>query len=219
MAGAVDRIGTTHVGSLVRPPRLIEFLRQIEGQQPYDQAAYEACLKESIEEVVRRQVEVGIDIVSDGEFSKGRNWAFYVHDRLSGVATRALTPEEAKDPLASAGGGQDRVAFPEFYAEYDRASGLGARLGKRFVVTGALRYSDAQVQRAITGRTAKPVAAAAKDKAQARSCRWWRPGARLTGGQGRHCPDEKSLLFAALADCRTRNTRRSPCRHLYVQTK
>ena len=116
MAGAVDRIRTTHVGSLVRPPRLIEFLRQIEGQQPYDQAAYEACLKESIEEVVRRQVEVGIDIVSDGEFSKGRNWAFYIHDRLTGgVQTRALNPEEAKDPMASAGGGQDRAPLSPFH--------------------------------------------------------------------------------------------------------
>ena len=91
-----------------------------------------AC-RNSIEEVVRQQVEAGIDIVSDGEFSKGRNWAFYIHDRLSGVATRAATAEELADPMASASGGQDRAAFPEFYAEYDRVSGLGARLGKRFV--------------------------------------------------------------------------------------
>ena len=138
MPDTIDRIRTTHVGSLVRPPKLVEFLRKIEDGQPYDKSAYESCLKESIEEVVRQQVEAGIDIVSDGEFSKGRNWAFYVHDRLTGVAVRPLTPEEAKDPLASAGGGQDRVAFPEFYAEYDRVSGLGARLGRRFIVNGAL---------------------------------------------------------------------------------
>ena len=110
MSGTADRIRTTHVGSLVRPPKLIEFLRQIEGQQPYDQAAYEACLKELIEEVVRRQVEVGVDIVSDGEFSKGRNWAFYVHDRLSGVATRPLMPEEAKNPWRPQAA--DRTASP-----------------------------------------------------------------------------------------------------------
>src|SRR5215475_4280812 len=143
MAGNPDRILTTHVGSLVRPPQLVEFLHKIEDRQPYEPAAYEACLTQSINEVVRHQVEASIDIVSDGEFSKGRNWAFYVHDRLTGVATRPLTPEEAKDPMASAGGGQDRVAFPEFYAEYDRATGLGKRLGSRFVVNGALTYSDA----------------------------------------------------------------------------
>src|SRR5262245_13129757 len=120
------------------------------------------CLTESIDEVARQQAEAGIDIVSDGEFSKGRNWAFYVHDRLTGVTTRPLTAEEAKDPMAAAGGGQDRVAFPEFYAEYDRVSGLGKRLGSRFVVDGALSYSDAAVKRDI----ANLKAAVAKVKVQ-----------------------------------------------------
>ncbi len=112
MAASPDRILATHVGSLVRPPKLVEFLKLIEAGQPYDKAAYEACLKASIEEVVRQQVEAGVDIVSDGEFSKGRNWAFYVHDRISGITTRPATPEEMKDPLSSAGGGQDHAAFP-----------------------------------------------------------------------------------------------------------
>src|SRR6201991_2670391 len=98
---AADRILTTHVGSLVRPPKMIEFLRKIEAGEPYDKAAYAACLNESVEEVVRQQVEAGIDIVSDGEFSKGRNWAFYVHDRLTGLTTRPLTAEEANDPMAA----------------------------------------------------------------------------------------------------------------------
>src|SRR6185295_11267191 len=143
MAGHADRILATHVGSLVRPSKLVEFLKLIEARQPYDKAAYEACLKESIEEVVRQQVEAGIDIVSDGEFSKGRNWAFYVHERLSGLSTRKATPEELNDPMTSAGGGQDWAAFPEFSAEYNRVSGLAARLGNRFVVNGPLTYSDA----------------------------------------------------------------------------
>src|ERR1700745_4182261 len=149
MASSANRILTTHVGSLVRPPQLIQFLHRIEGGPPYDKTAYEACLKDAIDTVVRQQAEAGIDIVSDGEFSKGRNWAFYVHDRLSGVSSRPLTPEEAKDPMAAVGGGQDRVVFPEFYAEYDRASGLNKRLGSRFVVNGALSYSDVQVKRDI----------------------------------------------------------------------
>src|SRR4051794_35960336 len=138
MAASPDHIQTTHVGSLVRPPKLVEFLKAIEGGQPTDKAAYEACLKASIEEVVRQQVEAGVDIVSDGEFSKGRNWAFYVHDRITGIGTREATPEEMNDPLSSAGGGQDHKAFPEFYAEYNRSTGLGARLGKRFVVNAPL---------------------------------------------------------------------------------
>ena len=193
---AHERILTTHVGSLVRPPKLVEFLHKIEDRESYDQRAYEACLAESIDEVVRRQADVGIDIVSDGEFSKGRNWAFYVHDRLTGVATRPLTADEAKDPMASAGGGQDRVAFPEFYAEYDRVTGLGKRLGSRFVVNGALTYSDVQVKRDI----ANLKAAAAKAKAGGAFLPVVAPASALPNAKNEHYPDEKSLLWA-LADC------------------
>jgi len=212
MAGSADRILTTHVGSLVRPPKLVEFLHKIEDGQPYDSAAYEACLAQSIEEVVRRQAETGIDIVSDGEFSKGRNWAFYIHDRLTGVSTRPLTPEEAKDPMASAGGGQDRVAFPEFYAEYDRVSGLGARLGKRFVVNGALTYSDRQVKRDI----ANLKAAAAKADARHAFLPVVAPASALPGAKNEHYPDEPSLL-RALADCLRREYRTIVDAGLYVQ--
>jgi hypothetical protein len=69
----IDRILTTHVGSLIRPPNLIEFWHLIDDGKPYEDAAFEACLTESVIEVVRQQADVGIDIVSDGEFSKGLN--------------------------------------------------------------------------------------------------------------------------------------------------
>src|SRR6185295_5952459 len=210
LSGTADRIRTTHVGSLVRPPKLIEFLRQIEGQQPYDQAAYEACLKQSIEEVVGQQADAGIDIVSDGEFSKGRNWAFYVHDRLSGVTTRSLTEDEAKDPMASVGGGQDRVAFPEFYAEYDRVSGLGKRLGARFVVNAPLTYSDVQVKRDITNLKA------AAAKVASAFLPVVAPASALPNAKNEHYPDEKSLLWA-LADCLHQEYKTIVDAGLYVQ--
>jgi 5-methyltetrahydropteroyltriglutamate--homocysteine methyltransferase len=195
MPHSTDRILVTHVGSLVRPPKLVEFLRAIENSQAYDPAAYEACLKESIDEVVGQQVTAGIDIVSDGEFSKGRNWAFYVHDRITGLGRRALTPEEMKDPMASAGGGRDRVEFPEFYAEYDKASGLAQRLGSRFIVNGPLTYSDTQVKRDI----ANLKSAAAKAKAVGAFLPVVAPASALPGAKNEHYADEKALLFA-LAD-------------------
>src|SRR6266480_1845486 len=83
-----SRILTTHVGSLVRPPQLIEFLHKIEDGEPYDRTAYEVALQDAIETVVQQQADAAIDIVSDGEFSKGRNWAFYVYDRLTGLNKR-----------------------------------------------------------------------------------------------------------------------------------
>ena len=212
MALSSDRILATHVGSLVRPPKLVEFLRLIEAGQPYDKGAYETCLKASIDEVVRQQVEAGIDIVSDGEFSKGRNWAFYVHDRISGIATRPATPEEMNDPLSSAGGGHDHKAFPEFYAEYDRASGLGARLGKRFVVDAPLAYNDATVKRDIA--TLK--AAAATANANGAFLPVVAPASALPGAKNEHYADEKALLFA-LADCLHQEYKAIVDAGLYVQ--
>src|ERR1700760_4367339 len=157
-----DRILTTHVGSLIRPAKLIDFWRLIEDGKPYDEAAFEACLTESVADVVQQQAETGIDMVSDGEFSKGANWAFYVHKRLSGIAVRPATPEEAKDPMASMGGGRDHQAFAEFYAEYDAATGLGKRLGNPVVVNGPNKYFGPQVLRDI--KKPKPGVAKAADK-------------------------------------------------------
>jgi 5-methyltetrahydropteroyltriglutamate--homocysteine methyltransferase len=192
---ANDRILTTHVGSLIRPPKLIEFFRAMEDNKPYDQKAYESCLAESVETIARQQAEAGVDVISDGEFSKGVNWAFYIHSRLKGISVRPATAEEAKDPMASMGGGRDRVAFPEFYAQYDEASGLSKRLGRRIIVNGPLSYSgQAQIARDI----ANLKAAAAKANVQA-FLPVVAPASALPGAKNEHYPDERSFLFA-LAD-------------------
>ena len=66
----MPRVLATHVGSLIRPPELIDYLREMDAGRPVDQDAYERRLAQSIADVVRQQAEAGIDIVSDGEFSK-----------------------------------------------------------------------------------------------------------------------------------------------------
>jgi 5-methyltetrahydropteroyltriglutamate--homocysteine methyltransferase len=213
MPAQPDRILATHVGSLIRPPRLIEHLRKIEAGENYDAAAYDATLKDSIEEVVRQQVEAGIDIVSDGEFSKGRNWAFYIHDRLSGLSTRPLTAEEAKDPMSQAGGGNDRKAFPEFYAEYDAATGLGKRLGNRFVASGEIAYvGQKQVGRDIENLKK----AAKKANAYGAFLPVVAPASALPGGKNEHYKDEETYLFA-LADALNKEYRAIVDAGLYVQ--
>ncbi len=194
-----DRILTTHVGSLVRPPKLIEFWKAIEGGQPYDEAAFEACLSESVAEIVAQQAETGIDIVSDGEFSKGANWAFYVYKRLSGIGVRPITAEEAKDPMASQLGGQDRQAFPEFYAEYDVASGLGKRLGNRVVVNAPIRYSAQQVSRDIRNLKAGIAKVSERYPSLAGFLPVVAPASALPGAKNEHYKDEETFLFA-LAD-------------------
>jgi 5-methyltetrahydropteroyltriglutamate--homocysteine methyltransferase len=191
-----DRILTTHVGSLIRPPELVEFWRAIEDGKPYEAAAFEACLTQSVAEVVRQQAETGIDIVSDGEFSKGANWAFYVHKRLSGITVRPATAEEARDPLASMGGGRDHQTFPEFYAEYNAASGLAKRLGNRVVVNGPIKYSNQQVLRDIQNLKA----AVAKAKVAHPSLDAFlpvvAPASALPGAKNEHYNNEEDFLTA-----------------------
>jgi 5-methyltetrahydropteroyltriglutamate--homocysteine methyltransferase len=193
-----DRILTTHVGSLIRPPKLIEFWRAIEDGKPYDEAGFEACLTESVAEIVRRQAEIGVDVVSDGEFSKGANWAFYVHKRLTGITVRPATPEEAKDPMTSMAGSRDRQAFPEFYAEYDVASGLGKRLGNRVVVNGPISYSgEKQVGRDINNNL-KAGVAKMKDRypSLAAFLPVVAPASALPGARIEHYKDEEAFLTA-----------------------
>ena len=191
-----NRIMTTHVGSLIRPPKFIEILHKIENKEPVEPGLYDKSLRESVAEVVRQQADVGVDVVSDGEFGKGRNWAFYVHGRLSGMGIRPLTPEEAKDPLASVGGGRDREAFPEYYAEADKATGLASRLGNRFICNGAIKYTGhKELQRDIDNLKA----AVAKVKVEGAFLPVVAPASALPNVKDEHYGDEKKLLFA-LAD-------------------
>ena len=199
MPQSTDRILTTHVGSLIRPPKLIEFWRAIEDGKAYDEAAFETCVTESVAEVVRQQADVGIDIVSDGEFAKGVNWAFYIFKRLTGIAVRAATAEEMADPMASMGGGRDHQAFPEFYAEYDAATGLAKRLGKRVVVNGPIRYAKQQVARDIANLKAAVAKAQSEHPALAGFLPVVAPASALPGAKIEHYKDEETYLMA-LAD-------------------
>jgi len=77
------RILTTHVGSLPRPPELVEFVFAEDRGDEVDRAEYERLLDEAVRDRVRHQVEAGIDYVSDGEMSK-IGYATYIRHRLSG---------------------------------------------------------------------------------------------------------------------------------------
>ena len=196
MATQAERVPVSHIGSLVRPPALIEFLEKEQRNQPYDRAAYDSCLSESVAEAVCLQAEAGIDIVSDGEYGKSINWAFYVHNRLTGVERQEMTPEEAADPMSYTLGGRDREAFPEFYAEYDGRVMQVASAPIRPVVTGPISYSGhAELQRDIANL--KSAIAAAGDVEGFLPV--VAPASALPNARDEHYGDEESLLFA-LAD-------------------
>ncbi|HKA80260.1 MAG TPA: cobalamin-independent methionine synthase II family protein [Xanthobacteraceae bacterium] len=141
---STGRILTTHVGSLVRPPALVAFLKQQQNHEQYDAAAYEECLHRSVAEVVKGQTDAGIDIVSDGEFGKSISWSRYVLERLAGFEERQDSTN--KGGVRPAIAGKDRKDFTEFYDEYEAAQGFAgmgkdaAQLGT-WVITGPIRYT------------------------------------------------------------------------------
>jgi len=79
------RILTTHVGSLPRPQAVVDMLLAKENQTGYDPAVFDEVMRAAVDAVVARQVQAGIDIVSDGETAK-ISYATYIKDRLSGFA-------------------------------------------------------------------------------------------------------------------------------------
>jgi 5-methyltetrahydropteroyltriglutamate--homocysteine methyltransferase len=79
----MTRIKTTHVGSLPRTQKVVDFIFARENRQDYDSTAFDAAMTEAASNTVRRQVEAGIDVVSDGETSK-ISYATYVKDRYTG---------------------------------------------------------------------------------------------------------------------------------------
>ena len=133
MKRSVNRILTTHVGSLIRPPELLEFFRAKQAGAPYDKGAYEKCLKDSVAGVVKQQADVGIDVVSDGEFGKSISWSQYVLERLAGFERR---PIKGANPFAR---GADRTRFPEFYAELDARDKIETTMDS--VAVAPIRYT------------------------------------------------------------------------------
>ena len=79
-----DRILTTHTGSLPRPPDCARCWSRDRGE-PYDKAELARLTREAVAGIVRRQAEVGVDVINDGEMSKP-GYSTYVADRLSGFA-------------------------------------------------------------------------------------------------------------------------------------
>jgi 5-methyltetrahydropteroyltriglutamate--homocysteine methyltransferase len=115
MKRSTDRILTTHVGSLVRPPAIIKAMEVLDAGGVVDQEAFDRDLKAGVAEVVWDQAGAGVDVVSDGEFGKA-GWTAYVLQRLGGLEPKALSPEEAAAGATRIGGRMDQERFAEFFS-------------------------------------------------------------------------------------------------------
>ena len=144
MKRSSNRILTTHVGSLIRPQSLQEFLCSRQAGKLYDENAYQECLTTSVADVVRDQAQAGIDVVSDGEFGKSISWAQYALERLSGFERRSIK-QDATNPFKR---GADRTKFAEFYAELDSKEAVSTTT--EAICVGPIKYTgQAELQRDI----------------------------------------------------------------------
>ncbi len=134
MKRSSDRILTTHAGSLIRPPDLLQHMAAKRDGGDYDEDAYQACLTDAVGKVVSRQAEAGIDVVSDGEFGKSISWAQYALMRLSGFERRPFEP--GASPFAR---GADRERFAEFYDEFDATAEPATTMDS--VCVGPIEYT------------------------------------------------------------------------------
>jgi 5-methyltetrahydropteroyltriglutamate--homocysteine methyltransferase len=109
---STDRILTTHVGSMPRPQGLVDMLLRKDHGEPYDPVEYERVIRGAVAAVVRRQVEAGVDIPSDGEASKV-SYSTYMMDRLTGFGG------DNKRKVAL-----DLAPYPEFREKMSRMTGV-----------------------------------------------------------------------------------------------
>src|SRR5262245_10995569 len=84
MKTSTDRILTSHVGSLPRPPDLLKLIKAKVAAQPFDEKELGAEVRKAIDQCVRRQADIGLDVISDGEMSKP-SFLTYIVERLGGV--------------------------------------------------------------------------------------------------------------------------------------
>src|SRR5437667_8402846 len=137
---STDHILTTHVGSLPRPPDLLSFLEAQETGRTFEQAAFDACLAASVEEIVKKQVAAGIDVVCDGELSK-ISYTFYVRHRLSGIG--AFRGGDNDQPPQTAAH-RDLLDHPDYLQRLNQARGGTSWFSREAVpcCTGPVAYAN-----------------------------------------------------------------------------
>jgi 5-methyltetrahydropteroyltriglutamate--homocysteine methyltransferase len=129
MQRSTERILTTHVGSLPRPPDLLAALEAKRQGKAIDEEAHALRLRAAVNDIVRKQIELGIDIIDDGEFGKP-SFVSYVNERLGGFEADAQAPR--KGPWADS---REAKSFPEFYAQT-----VSAARPNRMVCTAPVTY-------------------------------------------------------------------------------
>jgi 5-methyltetrahydropteroyltriglutamate--homocysteine methyltransferase len=135
MKRSTNRILTTHAGSLARPMDLLETMDAKLRAQPYDHEVYGKRIRSAVAEMVRRQVECGVDIVTDGEQSKP-SFNAYLVERLSGFEPVASSEERIAARMKI----DEARAFPEYYEKYFAEHMCGVGPNQPVACTGPISY-------------------------------------------------------------------------------
>ena len=135
MKHSTDRILTTHVGSLPRPPDLLAMILAKDQGAPFDAERYASWVKSAVAEVVKKQAEAGIDVVADGEMGRF-GFIPYVNDRLAGIQARPNPGGEGTWARS-----REHLAFPEYYAWAAQMPGAAGGVQRtQWVCSGPIAY-------------------------------------------------------------------------------
>jgi 5-methyltetrahydropteroyltriglutamate--homocysteine methyltransferase len=123
MQRSTERILTTHVGSLLRPVDVMQFIKRKDAREPYDEGAFDSALDVTVGNVVREQAQIGIDVVNDGEFSR-TNFSRYILGRLTGFEMQPVTDAVRariawQDSKLSPSILRERAEFADFHKVWD----------------------------------------------------------------------------------------------------
>src|SRR5205823_2732327 len=143
MRRSTDRIIVSHAGTLPRPPEIMALLQQ--GEEGKAELAQK--LPQAVKEIVRKQVEVGVDVVNDGEIPKRGTFSSYIQDRLEGIESRSFGVGEGPPPRDV--NGRDRKDFPGFFS-----AGLGGFGAARGTFGGASAQRPTEAERTLSFCTA-----------------------------------------------------------------
>jgi 5-methyltetrahydropteroyltriglutamate--homocysteine methyltransferase len=152
-----DHIQTTHIGSLPRPHNLLDLLKAKYAGQPFDEHQLNRVLTQAVVDCVRKQVDCGIEIVTDGEYSKP-GFFTYIRERFDGFESR---PNQKLTIFQ-----QEVSAFPEYYAQYFKEAMMGGTILPivPVVCTGPVKYKgEAKLQIDVANVKAAAKAAGVPD--------------------------------------------------------
>jgi 5-methyltetrahydropteroyltriglutamate--homocysteine methyltransferase len=188
MRHSTEKILTTHTGSLPRPEALLAMLKDKEAGQLRDRAAFDAAVKAAVGDIVKKQIEVGIDLVNDGEMSKV-GYSTYVTDRVTG-----FEPKTSSIMLKVA----DVADFPNFAKRW--ADDRSLTTLKRPCCTGPITYrGQAELETDIANIKAV-MSANGIDEAFMSAAS---PGVVSVFLENRHYPDHEAYIFAVAEAMKT----------------